>query len=291
MKFSEISNLVGILDKRQKQELYFLFVLIIVSMFLEVFSIGLIVPVMMSILNQDMTSLFPFIQPVIDYFGSQNSKELIIFTSLILVGSYFFKNLYLLFFLNMEGNYLSKIDREIKSQLFKNYISYQHYNYFKSNSSKLVSNLTVDTAIVSTAIRSLITFLAEITIALGIFALLFYFEPIMMLFNFFLIVTGLIFFNSYAKNKIKTMSFARKNFTDNLFLILNNSFDSVKEINVFNKNSFFQNIFDKNNFEIFKISKKFHVMLGLPKIFYEFVGVLMLMILIVIMILSIYQCI
>ena len=286
MKFSEISNLVGILGKRQKQELYFLFVLIIVSMFLEVFSIGLIVPVMMSILNQDMTSLFPFIQPVIDYFGSQNSKELIIFTSLILVGSYFFKNLYLLFFLNMEGNYLSKIDREIKSQLFKNYISYQHYNYFKSNSSKLVSNLTVDTAIVSTAIRSLITFLAEITIALGIFALLFYFEPIMMLFNFFLIVTGLIFFNSYAKDKIKTMSFARKNFTDNLFLILNNSFDSVKEINVFNKNSFFQNIFDKNNFEIFKISKKFHVMLGLPKIFYEFVGVLMLMILIVIMTLT-----
>jgi ATP-binding cassette, subfamily B, bacterial PglK len=283
MNFLEISKLLDILGKHQKQELYFLFFLIIISMFLEVFSIGLIIPVMMSILNQDISSLFPFIQPVIEYFDSQNNKELIIFTSIILVCSYFLKNLYFLFFLNVEGNYLSKIDREIKSRLFKKYISYQHYNYFKSNSSKLISNLTVDTAIVGTAVRSLVTFLAEITIALGIFALLFYFEPVMMLFNFFLILTGLLFFNSYSKKKIEDMSFSRKNFTDDLFLTLNNSFDSVKEINVFNKNIFFQNIFDKSNFEIFKINKKFHVIQGLPKIFYEFVGVFMLMILIIIM--------
>ena len=56
MSFLEVSKLLNVFDKNQKKELYFLFFLIIISMFLEVFSIGLIVPVMMSILNQDITT-------------------------------------------------------------------------------------------------------------------------------------------------------------------------------------------------------------------------------------------
>ena len=67
-------------------------------MFLEVFSIGLIVPVMMSILNQDITTLLPLTEPILNYIGSYKNKDLVIFTSLALVCSYFVKNLYLLFF-------------------------------------------------------------------------------------------------------------------------------------------------------------------------------------------------
>jgi ABC-type multidrug transport system fused ATPase/permease subunit len=52
---------------------------------------------------------------------------------------------------------------------------------------------------------------------------------------------------------------------------------------VFNKNLFFENIFNKSNHAIYKINKKFHVIQGLPKIFYEFMGVFLLMTLILIM--------
>ena len=72
-------------------------------------------------------------------------------------------------------------------------------------------------------------------------------------------------------------------------MTLNNCFDSIKEINVFNKNLFFENIFNKSNHEIYKINKKFHVVQGLPKVFYEFIGVLLLMALIVIMTFSLKE--
>ena len=286
MSFLEVSKLLNVFDKNQKKELYFLFFLIIISMFLEVFSIGLIVPVMMSILNQDITTLLPLTEPILNYIGSYKNKDLVIFTSLALVCSYFVKNLYLLFFLKIVGDYLAKIERKIKSQLFNKYISHKHYNYFKTNSSKLLSNITIDIPIVVTAVRSLLILLAEGTIALGIFALLFLFEPVMMMFNFILIIIGLFFFNIYSKKKVNNISIKRKKFTDELFLTLNNSFDSIKEINVFNKNAFFQKIFDKSNSEIYNINKKFHVIQGLPKIFYEFIGVFMLMVLIVFMTLA-----
>ena len=144
MNFLQILKCHNIFDKNQKKEHLFLFSLILITMLLEVFSVGLIVPVIMTILNQDVTTYFPFLQPIIDYFGEGSNKKLIIFTSLALITSYFLKNIYLIFFLNVEGKYLAKIEKVIKFQLFKKYISYRHYNYFKSNSSKLMSNIIVD---------------------------------------------------------------------------------------------------------------------------------------------------
>ena len=84
MSFLEVSKLLNVFDKNQKKELYFLFFLIIISMFLEVFSSGLIVPVMMSILNQDITTLLPLTEPILNYIGSYKNKDLVIFTSLAL---------------------------------------------------------------------------------------------------------------------------------------------------------------------------------------------------------------
>ena len=109
MNFLQILKCHNIFDKNQKKEHLFLFSLILITMLLEVFSVGLIVPVIMTILNQDVTTYFPFLQPIIDYFGEENNKKLIIFTSLALITSYFLKNIYLLFFLNVEGKYLAKI--------------------------------------------------------------------------------------------------------------------------------------------------------------------------------------
>ncbi len=283
MNFLQILKCHNIFDKSQKKEHLILFSLILITMLLEVFSVGLIVPVIMTILNQDVTTYFPFLLPIIDSFGEESNKKLIIFTSLALITSYFLKNIYLLFFLNVEGKYLAKIEKVIKFQLFQKYISYRHYNYFKSNSSKLMSNIIVDIPIVVTAIRSLLLFFAELTVVIGLFGLLFFVEPLMMLFNLIIVIIGLFFFNTYSKNKLVDISSIRKKSTDELFLTLNNGFDSVKEINLFNKNNFFEKTFSKNNNEIYSVNKKFHVYQGLPKIFYEFLGVFMLMAIIIIM--------
>ena len=98
MNFLQILKCQNIFDKSQKKEHLFLFILILITMLFEVFSVGLIVPVIMTILNQDVTTFFPFLQPIIDYFGEESNKKLIIFTSLALITSYFLKNIYLLFF-------------------------------------------------------------------------------------------------------------------------------------------------------------------------------------------------
>ena len=56
-----------------------------------------------------------------------------------------------------------------------------------------MSNIIVDIPIVVTAIRSLLLFFAELTVVIGLFGLLFFVEPLMMLFNFIIVIIGLLF--------------------------------------------------------------------------------------------------
>ena len=96
MSLSIISRYNNIFDKKEKKELFF-FSLIIITMVLEVFSIGLIIPVIMSIMNQDVSSAVPFLEPFFIFLDGYSSQEVIIFTSLILVLAYMLK-IFTLFF-------------------------------------------------------------------------------------------------------------------------------------------------------------------------------------------------
>ena len=94
----------------------------------------------------------------------------------------------------------------------------------------------------------------------------------MFVFNFVITALGMALIGVVTRKKILKMGYESKRLRDDFFIKLNNSFDSVKEINVYQKNSF-SKIFDNNNQDIFQINKKLHVFQGLPKITYEILGV------------------
>ena len=70
----------------------------------------------------------------------------------------------------------------------------------------------MDVAIVVQAFKNFLILMAEITVAIGIFALLFLRTVIMMLFNLAIIIVGLFFFNLYSKQRVKNLSFSRKKY-------------------------------------------------------------------------------
>ncbi len=181
----------------------------------------------------------------------------------------------------MEGDYIYKTQKKIITKLYDLYISRDHYNIFKLNSSRLMSNIVSDTSIFVTATKNLLIFLSEIMIAAGILCLLFFLEPTMFFFNFIIAVSGMMIIAIITKKKISKMGYESKRLRDEFFIKLNNSFDSVKEINVYKKNLFFSRLFYNNNQDIFQNNKKLHVFQALPKIIYEILGVTILAMIII----------
>ena len=286
MIFSTISKITNVFERQDKKELIFLFFLIFIAMLLETLGISLVIPVVMSILDKDIFTTYAFLSPIYSFLGNPSQKEMLISASIFLVFVYFIKNLFLVFFLNIEGSYIFKIQKKLTSRLFKIYISQKHYNYIKGNTSKLISNIITDSSIFTNSIHNFLLLTAEISVGIGILTLLFIFEPIMIIFNIIIVISGMLFFHLITKKRITNISLERKRCDNKLFLTINNSFSSIKEINIFGKNEFFENIYNKNNYETFKVNKIFHVVQGLPKIFYELVGLITLVLLIIMMALT-----
>lgn len=276
MKIAFFKKFYATFERKDKNDFYFLLLLIIITMFLEIFGIGLVIPVIMAIFNKNFFENFSFFDSVVPLTSGISQINLIILTSAALVFFYFLKSLYLIFFLKKEGEYIASVKKKINSKLYKIYISYEHYGVFKSNTSQLMSNVTTDSGIFTHAIQRTLSLLADTLVAAGILALLFVLQPQMLLFNLALLLAGLFFFNFFTKKKNKEIGIKRKLLFDSYFLKLKSSFDSVKEINIYGKNNYFAKLFDTNIDEIFKIEKKFHILTGLPKIFYEFIAILLL---------------
>ena len=81
------------------------------------------------------------------------------------------------------------------------YISQDHYNIFKLNSSRLMSNIITDTSIFVTTTKNLLIFLSEVMIALGILSLLFILEPTMFVFNFVITALGMALIGVVTRKK------------------------------------------------------------------------------------------
>ena len=107
-----IKKLFSIFDQKEKSQFFFLTFLIIITMFLETFGIGLVIPVVMAVMNRNIFEE-PLFNSILPFISELPQLNLIIFTCLILVFFYFLKNLSLLFFLNKEGKYLSGVKQRI----------------------------------------------------------------------------------------------------------------------------------------------------------------------------------
>ena len=196
--FSKVFN---VFEVKQKRTFLLLLGLMLIATFLETFGIGLIIPIVMTIFESDFFLKYEFLKKIYFSLGQPSQEQIIIYTCSLLVVFYLLKNLFLYFFSVLQGDYIYKIQKKIITKLYDFYISQDHYNIFKLNSSRLMSNIITDTAIFVTTTKNLLTFLSETMIAARILCLLFFLEPTMFLFNFIITASGMIIIAIITKKK------------------------------------------------------------------------------------------
>ena len=69
-------------------------VILIIGMILEIFGLGIILPVLAIILDENMVNNYPTIISLINYLGYYNYKEISIFLIVLLPITYFIKTLF-----------------------------------------------------------------------------------------------------------------------------------------------------------------------------------------------------
>ena len=141
MNFDQINKIKKLLNKKEKTLIFFLFIMMILNSFLEILSIGALIPLILLFFEGNSFSTFSNI-PVLQTIFSNLSFTLDIKEVLILIVLIFsVKNLFIIFYHFCLGKIMMNIRLRFVNDLYKRYLS-QNYEFFLSkNSAEIIRNI------------------------------------------------------------------------------------------------------------------------------------------------------
>ena len=282
---SFIKTFLSLISSKYKIYFYLLILGSILTVILELLSIGMVIPLIGLILDPEfllnkLNNIFPNLEFLKDIEISNNKNYLIYFLSLFFV-LYLVKNFYLLIFFYFQNSFVQKIETELGNKILKKFL-FQDYNFFlREGSSKLIARLTSDLSSFARGfIGPLITLLSETMIVIGFCVFILYFKLATVGLIFIIFFTIGAFFLKIIGGVSKRWGKYRKNYDIKKLQILNTTFSNIKNIILDNKYFNQLNLFTSTIRKLAILQKKIITTSILPRIAFELVGILSIIIVI-----------
>tara|TARA_X000000950_G_C13881096_1_gene646903 strand:+ start:682 stop:2379 length:1698 start_codon:yes stop_codon:yes gene_type:complete len=261
----------SIFDRSKKIELFIFSFFMSVYTALEAISISLLLPIIVSLTDNNFFDLYPRFSLFLNFFQEKFSTNMIN-TTLILFGSILiFKNLFQIYVDYRENFLITKTQEEISQKLFNRFI-YRDYNFhLNSKSADLITKIRNETRYFGEGVFSFLRILTELILISGISILLFIIAFKITLLSIILsIIFSYIFikiFNKYivqtSRNRLdidyKKTQLVQESILGIREIIISNIFRQVSETYKFFSNSFI------------KSYTLYSTILKIPKIYFELI--------------------
>lgn len=280
--FQKISE---VLNRDQKKSLLVIFFLILIGVTLEVLGIGMIIPLMNILLTENLAEEFPKLIPILIFFGYPDRESLILYSLLLLILVYAVKNLFLAFLTWKKSNFTFSLFANLSSRLLKIYLNRDYDFHVKKNSAELVRNILSETRHFGKGlILSLIDVFVEVLVLVAIVTLLIFVDPLGTVISIVLFTLSGMLYYSYNKKKLTEYGSQRQTYEGIKIKNLNEIFDNIKLITILGKENKFLSNFDYGNNLTANIAKKQNFIQQMPRLFFEFLAIIMICILVIIFI-------
>ena len=266
-----------------KKKFIFLLLLTFFSTFFEALSLGLVIPVVSIIIdpnffNEKFANYIFFIS---DYLNQITYLKKVFISLFLLLLLFVIKNLYLVYLYHRQFKFSYNLQTYIENKLLEKYLSQNYLFFLRSNSSKLLTNITTEsTSFINGFVLPLLYMLTDIFLVITILIVIFFLKLYKITFIIFLIIfLGYLiikkihkYISQWGQNRQIYEYAKNKN--------LNHLFHGIKEVIIFNSSRFFLKNFESSNLGLAKLSYRHNTAVHLPKLFLEILGILSLVILI-----------
>ena len=122
MNQSTLAKVWSLLTRQQGKSAIALLGLMIIGMGLETLGVGLVIPVIALITDENLVKSYPRLQPALDFLGNPDQKTLVVGAMLSLVGIYLVKVVFLGFLGWSQFQFAFGTQAELSQRLFKTYL-------------------------------------------------------------------------------------------------------------------------------------------------------------------------
>lgn len=280
MKF--FSKIFKLINYKEKLLIFFLTFFVILSMLLEVLSIGAVIPVLASLLEyNEFVGVLDFLNNVefIKYIQTIHLNLVIICFVVI----FLFKNIFIYLTQVFNSFVLNRITARLSKGLFNYFVKLNYENFTERKTAEMI-NLTsnvVDTF--KETLSNIIILFTEIIVFVGIILFLIFIDPIsILLVTLLSIIIFFIFFKVNKEILTKWGKVINKNREEKL-QILYQSLNLIKNIKISNNFNYFLNNYDLFNAKEYKYAFLSSCITFLPKFLFEITGIILISFSIVLM--------
>ena len=264
---------IKILLLNKVKTIFVLFILAILIMVFEMIGIGLIPIYTVLIVNPEMLfNKIPYDSNIL-FLENLAQKDIVLYGAVILFLAFLIKNIFLGLLIYIEAKLMQTVKEKSSKRLFNFYIHSSYMFYTNSSPENFTRLLRHDLNLAYRYMQTTLLFIREsiLIIVILIFLLTINFLVYSITFLMFTAFTS-IFYLTYKKSLVGKGQALQDEHKKN-FKLVNQTFSSIKEIKIYQKENFFSNIFFKNIEALEKLAFFISLVSKFPRLFLEILAV------------------
>jgi ABC-type multidrug transport system fused ATPase/permease subunit len=263
---------IFLLGKKNQKKFYFFIFLFFISMLIETAGIGIVIPIL-NLLTQDNFHLkINNLIPIID-FAKYTNRELILYFIVSMLIIFTLRGLFLSLVSYLQSNYLANIRSDTSDKVFKIYLKKTFPFHLENNSATLVRNIN-DIMGYTVFVRNSLFLLIEIITFIGVGILLLLYDPLVSILSISIIGILGVIFHRYIQKKSKIWGEQRRAAQEKRLLYLQQGFGSIKDIKMYGREDFFINKFSFFNQTSANTEYNYVFTMSLPRYYFEWLTIL-----------------
>ena len=281
MRTSTMRMAFQLLNKVERLKLVFMFGLVLSGVILETISIGLVVPIVGLLTQEQPLQNYPRLN---DWLGTPSTSTLVTGGLFFICLVYLLKTGLIVWTTWLQKSFNTSVNLRIGSDLYRNYLHKEYSFFLNNNSAELIKNVQSSNGLMVGTVEPFLNILSDTCVGMFIVAFLFYLEPVgtLMILGLFGISSLLI--RKISSQRIKRWGVDLNQRRASVIKSLQQGFGGAKDIKILGKESFFVNNFEVQYSRSLEVQKKFTVIQMLPRAVLELITVVGVSLLVIVMV-------
>lgn len=281
-----IKKLGVLLDKKQKDFMIVLVLMMLVGAILETASVGIIIPVMKIVMDQNAIEDNEMVNAIYTLVGSPGIKAFTVMIMLLLILLFVAKNIFLYVQQKVLYRYIYTNQFRTSERMMKNYIR-KNYEYFLNADTAVIQrNITSDVNNMYAMILSLLTLASEAIVFVCLAVVLFIAEPMMTIMISVLLVITLIVIKKVLKPVMHKAGKDNQDYYSGLFKWISQTVTGIKEVKTTGREMYFVDEYIKCGKGYVGAVQKYTLFSNIPRLLIETISVCAMVLYLMILILS-----
>jgi len=267
----------------ERRRLVYIWVLILLGMFLETFSLGLIIPFIGLLSQENYRESIP---AVFELFGNPSQRDMLLYAMVAIAVVYVLKSIFLYYSAYTQRRFIYQTSGRLTQAAFETYLRQPYAYHLERNSATLIRNVENARSIIGGGLDPALVLLTDGLVATGLFVMLLVVEPLGTLCVLVLFIVAGLGFQLSTRKRIAQWGKARKFHAGKVLQHLQQGLSGAKEIKMLGRERKFLDDHEAHLKVSLDVDRRYVMLQSLPRLFFEAVAVVGLAVLVIIMVSS-----